>query len=55
MEQHPISAEDAARRPLDREQAEELVIATITRHAESVLRLARRHSICADDAPVCER
>ena len=26
------------------------MIATITRHAESVLRLARRHSICADDA-----
>ena len=50
MEQHPIAAEDAARRPLNREQAEELVIATITRHAESVLRLARRHSICPDDA-----
>jgi RNA polymerase sigma factor (sigma-70 family) len=50
MEQHRVAAEDAARRPLNREQAEELVIATITRHAESVLRLARRHSICADDA-----
>jgi RNA polymerase sigma factor (sigma-70 family) len=50
MEPHQISPEDAARRPLSREQAEDLVIATITRHAESVLRLARRHSLCADDA-----
>src|SRR5829696_1466134 len=50
MEQHQISAEDTARRPVSREQAEDLVVATITRHAESVLRLARRHSICADDA-----
>jgi RNA polymerase sigma factor (sigma-70 family) len=50
MEQHQVAAEDAARRPLSRDQAEQLVITTITRHADSVLRLARRHSICADDA-----
>jgi RNA polymerase sigma factor (sigma-70 family) len=50
MEQHRVAAEDAARRPLSRDQAEDLVIATITRHADSVLRLARRHSLCVDDA-----
>lgn len=31
-------------------EAEALVLATIHRHAESILRLARRHSLCADDA-----
>ena len=45
MEQHRVAAEDAARRPLSREQAEGLVIATITRHADSLLRVARRHSL----------
>ncbi|MDP9435723.1 MAG: hypothetical protein M3P93_11240, partial [Actinomycetota bacterium] len=32
------------------EEAERLVVATITAHAESLLRTARRHSLCADDA-----
>jgi RNA polymerase sigma factor (sigma-70 family) len=30
--------------------AEELVLRTIAEHADSLLRTARRHSICADDA-----
>ena len=30
--------------------AEELILRTIAAHAESLLRTARRHSICADDA-----
>jgi DNA-directed RNA polymerase specialized sigma24 family protein len=33
-----------------RRAVEELVLATIAAHAESLLRTARRHSICADDA-----
>ena len=33
-----------------RNQAEELVLATITQHADALLRTARRHSLCADDA-----
>jgi len=32
------------------EQAQELVLATVARHAESLLRVAHRHSLCADDA-----
>ena len=32
------------------EQARRLVIELITRHAESLLRLARRHSLCPDAA-----
>ena len=31
-------------------QAEDLVLATITQHADALLRTARRHSLCADDA-----
>ena len=31
-------------------QAEELVLATIAQHADALLRTARRHSLCADDA-----
>ena len=30
--------------------AEELILRTIAAHADSLLRAARRHSICADDA-----
>jgi RNA polymerase sigma factor (sigma-70 family) len=33
-----------------RNQAEELVLATIAKHADALLRTARRHSLCADDA-----
>src|SRR5215207_5325786 len=33
-----------------RSQAEDLVLATITQHADALLRTARRHSLCADDA-----
>jgi len=32
------------------EQARELVLAVVTQHADSLLRTARRHSLCADDA-----
>jgi RNA polymerase sigma factor (sigma-70 family) len=32
------------------EQARELVIAVVSQHADSLLRTARRHSLCADDA-----
>jgi RNA polymerase sigma factor (sigma-70 family) len=35
---------------LSAEDATELVVATIQAHADSLLRLARRHSLCADDA-----
>jgi DNA-directed RNA polymerase specialized sigma24 family protein len=33
-----------------RTQAEELVLTTISQHADALLRTARRHSLCADDA-----
>src|SRR5215213_6246473 len=33
-----------------RTQAEDLVLTTITQHADALLRTARRHSLCADDA-----
>jgi len=32
------------------EQARELVLAVVSQHADSLLRTARRHSLCADDA-----
>ncbi|HEY4098543.1 MAG TPA: hypothetical protein VGM33_23670, partial [Baekduia sp.] len=32
------------------EQAQELVLRTVATHAESLLRTAYRHSLCADDA-----
>ena len=31
-------------------RAEDLVLTTITHHADALLRTARRHSLCADDA-----
>ena len=31
-------------------KAEDLVLTTITNHADELLRTARRHSLCADDA-----
>ena len=34
----------------DRSAAEELILRTIAAHADSLLRTARRHSICVDDA-----
>jgi len=34
----------------DRSAAEELILRTISAHADSLLRTARRHSICVDDA-----
>jgi Sigma-70 region 2 len=33
-----------------RTEAEELVLTTISQHAEALLRTARRHSLCADNA-----
>ena len=33
-----------------RKAAEELILRTIAAHAESLLRTARRHSMCVDDA-----
>jgi len=33
-----------------RSAAEELILRTIAAHADSLLRTARRHSICVDDA-----
>ena len=33
-----------------RKAAEELILRTIAAHADSLLRTARRHSICVDDA-----
>ena len=33
-----------------RTEAEDLVLTTITQHADALLRTARRHSLCADDA-----
>jgi RNA polymerase sigma factor (sigma-70 family) len=50
MNEDPVAAADAARQTLNAQQAEELVITTITRYADSALRIARRHSLCADDA-----
>ncbi|MEA2360340.1 MAG: hypothetical protein QOI62_3600 [Solirubrobacteraceae bacterium] len=35
---------------VDRERAEELVLALVAAHADSLLRVARRYSLCADDA-----
>src|SRR5258705_10253347 len=32
------------------EQARELVLAVVSQHADSLLKTARRHSLCADDA-----
>jgi RNA polymerase sigma factor (sigma-70 family) len=49
MTEDPNAAPDAARSKKAR-QAEELVITTITRYADSALRIARRHSLCVDDA-----
>ncbi|WCB95649.1 hypothetical protein DSM104299_04398 [Baekduia alba] len=39
-----------ARARLTDEQAQELVLRTVATHAESLLRVAYRHSLCADDA-----
>jgi RNA polymerase sigma factor (sigma-70 family) len=41
---------DAAGAALGEQEAEALVIGLIGAHAESLLRVARRHSLCADDA-----
>jgi RNA polymerase sigma factor (sigma-70 family) len=41
---------DAAGPALGAQEAEALVIGLIGAHAESLLRVARRHSLCADDA-----
>ena len=35
---------------LDRERAEDLVLRLVAAHADSLLRVARRYSLCADDA-----
>ncbi|MEA2254830.1 MAG: hypothetical protein QOG35_875 [Solirubrobacteraceae bacterium] len=35
---------------VDRERAEELVLALVAAHADSLLRVARRYALCADDA-----
>lgn len=41
---------DAAGRPLTVAQREAFVVDVIQCHADGLLRLARRHSLCADDA-----
>ena len=42
---------DAPQHPrLTDEQAEQLVLQTVGRHADTLMRTARRHSLCADDA-----
>jgi RNA polymerase sigma factor (sigma-70 family) len=47
----PSGTEPPQRRhTASRSQAEDLVLTTITNHAEALLRTARRHSLCADDA-----
>jgi RNA polymerase sigma factor (sigma-70 family) len=43
-------AEPQARARLTDDQAQELVLRTVATHAESLLRVAYRHSLCADDA-----
>ena len=40
----------AAARQRSADQAHALVVALVSAHAESLLRVARRHSLCADDA-----
>jgi hypothetical protein len=56
MNEVPVGAAGAARRSLSAQQAEALVIRTITRHCDSALRVARRHSLCARDArDACQR
>jgi RNA polymerase sigma factor (sigma-70 family) len=40
----------ARRDPRSERPADDLVITTITHHADALLRTARRHSLCADDA-----
>ncbi|MGZ4270449.1 MAG: sigma-70 family RNA polymerase sigma factor, partial [Solirubrobacteraceae bacterium] len=35
---------------LSAQEADELVLALVTEHADSLLRVARRYSLCADDA-----
>jgi RNA polymerase sigma factor (sigma-70 family) len=42
--------ERAAPARLTQEEAQELVLRTVVKHAESLLRTAYRHSLCADDA-----
>jgi RNA polymerase sigma factor (sigma-70 family) len=42
----PLRRRDGA----SRSDAEDLVLTTITQHADALLRTARRHSLCADDA-----
>ncbi len=49
MDETRDGAPEGARRATAAE-AERLVVATITAHAESLLGTARRHSLCADDA-----
>jgi len=44
------AAERPAGRELSRAELERLVADTVRLHAEGLLRLARRHSLCADDA-----
>jgi RNA polymerase sigma factor (sigma-70 family) len=47
----PAGEGEGEERPLSSaEQAEALVLRLVAEHADSLLRVARRHSICADDA-----
>ena len=46
----PGPAEPVAERRRSPEDAEQLVLDLITAHADSLLRMARRYSVCADDA-----
>ena len=52
-DEHAHNSEDldtAARADRSSEQAERLVLQAVTTHADSLLRTARRHSLCVDDA-----
>jgi DNA-directed RNA polymerase specialized sigma24 family protein len=42
--------DDKRRRGRGSSAAEELILRTVAAHAESLLRTARRHSLCTDDA-----
>src|SRR5882757_4631030 len=48
--QLPESASGAKTPLRDAADAEALVVATIQKHADALLRVARRYSLCADDA-----
>ena len=48
--QEMIDGAPAAARLRSADQAHALVVSLVSAHADSLLRVARRHSLCADDA-----